>query len=36
MKSAKALYNSPAYQPLKELRLRTTTSNVAFVAGYEG
>jgi uncharacterized protein (DUF1330 family) len=36
MKAAEAFYGSPEYQPIMQLRLRSATSALVLVSGYDG
>lgn len=35
LEAARAFYDSPEYQPVKAIRLQSTTSDVALVGGYD-
>ncbi len=35
LEAARAFYDSPEYQPIKVIRLQSTTSDVALVGGYD-
>lgn len=35
LEAAKAFYDSPEYQPLKTMRVQSTHSDIALIAGYD-